>query len=155
MGGAYDILKLIIKIRNNYMGQMENFNLGEETNDEGEDALLENYLAQHPEIKDEREYMSECGPVIEEFKELIKSFESKHSITELSAIKNLTPEEARVHPVREPARLDLIPIVALLNKLENETNISPEQFDELKFGEYMTISRAVGMINNNKVDHNR
>jgi hypothetical protein len=133
----------------------EKFDFEKDNIEDEENAQFEQYMADHPEIKEEKEYMRECGPEIEKFKELIALFESKHSLSELNAIKKLTPEEARMHPVREPARLDLIPIVALLNTLQNETNISPEQFDELKFGEYMTLSRAVGMINNNKVDHDR
>jgi hypothetical protein len=41
-----------------------------------------------------------------------------------------------------------------LKILGKETNVSSEQFEELK-EKYMRCSKAVGVINNNKVDHNR
>ena len=47
-----------------------------------------------------------------------------------------------------------IQIVALLNALKKETDISTEKHKELKT-KYKQLSRAVGKINNNKVDHSR
>ena len=66
----------------------------------------------------------------------------------------LTAKEAPNHPIREPARLALIPVVTMLNTLKKETDISPEKYEELK-AKYKLLSRAVGMINNSKVDHSR
>ncbi len=100
------------------------------------------------------ENLRECEPEIAEFEEMVTSFELSHSLAELHLVIDLTPEEAPKHPVREPARVALIPIVTKLNTLKKETNISPEKHDELK-AKYMHLSRAVGIINKNKVDHNR
>lgn len=122
---------------------------------EQEDAeWLVDYLAKHPETEIHTEGLREAGPEIAQFESMIISFESNHSLEELNSIIDLSPKEAPQHPTREPARVALIPIVALLNTLEKETNISPEKHEELK-SQYKKLSRAVGMINNNKVDHNR
>lgn len=98
--------------------------------------------------------LRECGPEIAEFEEMLLLFESEHSLAELSLIINLTPQEAPNHPVREPARVALGPIVSRFNKLKKETDISLEKHEELR-EKYMRLSRAVGIINNNKVDHDR
>jgi hypothetical protein len=89
------------------------------------------------------------------FKELIAAFKDKHSLEELLDITELTPAEAPFHPVREPARLDLIPIVQALKTMWEETTINmygKDLYRELE-AEYRILSRAVGMINNNKVRH--
>lgn len=78
-------------------------------------------------------------------------FETVHTLEDLHKIVDLTPDEAPSHPRRERARLDLIPIVEVLNALK-ETNISEERYDELE-ARYKVLSKAVGMINNNKVRH--
>lgn len=100
------------------------------------------------------EDLHESGPQITEFEEMLALFESEYFLAELLLIIDLTPEETPKHLIRELARKALIPIVAKMNILKKETNISPEKFEELKAG-YMRLSRAVGIINNNKVDHNR
>src|SRR3989344_5289654 len=110
---------------------------------EQEDAkLLADYLARHPE------------PEIAQFENIIALFESTHSLEDLHLIIDLTPQEAPKNAIREPARVALIPIIALLNTLKKKTNISTEKYEELK-EKCRRLSRAVGMINNNKVDHNR
>src|SRR3989338_226815 len=63
-------------------------------------------------------------------------------------------EDAPKYHLRESAKAALIPIVAKLNILKKETNIAPEKHEELK-AKYKHLSRAVGMINSNKVDHSR
>lgn len=75
------------------------------------------------------------------------------SLAELHLIIDLKPEDAPKYPLRESAKTALIPIVEKLNILKKETNITPEKHEELK-AKYMKLSRAVGIINNNKVDHN-
>ncbi len=100
------------------------------------------------------ENLRESGPEIAEFKGMIATFEANYSIAELLLIIDLTPKEAPNHPVREPARAALIPIVEKLNAIEKERNITPKELKELK-EEYKRLSRAVGMINSNKVDHDR
>ena len=122
---------------------------------EREDAeQLADYLARHPEPVISKENLREAGPEIIEFEAMIALFESMHSLEELHSIIDLTPIEASKHAIREPARVALIPIVAKLNTLKKETNISTEKHEELK-AKYRRLSRAVGMINNNKIDHNR
>lgn len=120
-----------------------------------EDAeWLADYLTRHSETIVSPENLRESGPEIAEFEGMVASFESTHSLAELNLIIDLTFSDAPEHPIRELARLALIPIVAKLNALKRETNISNEKYEKLK-AEYKRLSRAVGMINNNKVDHNR
>jgi hypothetical protein len=96
----------------------------------------------------------ESGPVILEIEALFAQFEAEHPVAELYGIIDLTPYDAPLHPTREPARLALIPLVAKLNILENETDISEETFNSIK-EKYKYYSRAVGMISGGKVDHER
>ncbi len=126
----------------------------EELKHQEENEQYEQWMKDHPETIISPEDLRECGPEIAEFEDMVKAFESEHSLLELHLIIDLMPEEALKHPIREPARKDLAPIVAKLNILKEETDISSERHKELK-GEYMRLSRAVGIINNNKVDHNR
>jgi|SRR3989344_6424184 len=122
---------------------------------EQEDAeLLADYLARHPEPVISQENLREVEPEITQFESMVTLFESTHSLSKLHLIIDLTPQEAPKHAIREPARVALIPIVALLNTLKKETNISTKKHEELK-AKYRRLSRAVGMINNNKVNHNR
>lgn len=119
-----------------------------------ENERYEQWMLGHPERVIAPENLRECGPEIAELEKLLVAFEERHSLEELLLIIDLTPAEAPSQPIREPAKKDLIPIVALLKTLKEETNISPEKHDELK-EKYMRLSRAVGIINNNRVDHNR
>lgn len=112
------------------------------------------YYARHPEPVISPENLREAGPEIAEFEAMVAKFESTYSLKELNAIVDLAPADASKHLVREPARLALIPIVAKLNALKKETNITTEKHDELK-EKYKRLSRSVGMINKNKVDHSR
>lgn len=121
---------------------------------------------------------------ITDLETLIEQFEASHSLAELNEIVNLSPElsslfkhsydlskekhfkeietvlsqlsvkEAENYKKRLAAKEDLIPIHKVFNEIERETNISPEKYDELK-AKYMMLSNAVGIINNNKVEHNR
>ena len=128
-------------------------NAEEQESQEGDDQY-EQWIKDHPETVTAPENKRECGPEIAEFEAMIVSFESTYSLPELLLIIDLTPNEAPKHPIREPAKNALIPIVALMNKLEKETDITSEKHKELRV-KYMRLSRAVGIINRNKVDHNR
>jgi hypothetical protein len=130
-----------------------NLNTKEQQDIEGSEQLAD-YLLKHPEPIISKEDLREAGPEIVEFEHMITSFETMHSLEELHSVIDLTPVEAQKHPTREPARVALVPIVAKLNTLKNETDITSEKYEELK-AKYKRLSRAVGMINNNKVDHNR
>jgi len=112
------------------------------------------YMLDHPEMITAPEDLIESAQEIAEFEGMIELFESQHSLTELHSIIDLTPEEAPQHPVREPARLALIPIVAKLNFIRDKTNILPEKAEELK-ARYRRLSQAVGMINSNQIQHDR
>ena len=95
-----------------------------------------------------------CELEIGQLEHMFEIYESEytHSLPELHAILELDPKDAPNHPVREPARKDLAPIVALLNTLKNETNITPEEHEKLN-DRYLILSKAVGVINNGKVRH--
>ena len=103
------------------------------------------------EVEPEKERRN-CEQEVIAFKDLLAAFESKHSLDELNAIVDLTPAEARLHPVREPARQGLIPILNTLNVLGAETDISLDDYGTL-YARYRRLSMAVGTINNNKVRH--
>jgi hypothetical protein len=143
-------------------------------------AFLECFLKDHPEKTALVETRRDCEQEVQEFNILLTKFEEAHSLEELDAIPdvtpelytlfahdrdmsaeqieaaltNLSPEEAKKYKTRSPAIKDLKPIVALMNKIEKETNITQSEFDKLRAA-YKILSRAVGMINNNKVDHTR
>ena len=126
----------------------------EQTLSEEQKEQYEQWMKDHPETVIAPENLRECGPEIAEFEEMLVSFELIHSLAELHLIIDLKPEDAPKYPLRESAKAALIPIVAKLNILKKETNIASEKHEELK-AKYKHLSRAVGMINNNKVDHNR
>lgn len=88
-----------------------------------------------------------------EIQEMFKAFEANHSLEELSLLTGFkTIEEARANPVREAARLGLIPITEKINALKKETNISKEEYDELN-KVYQKLCNAVGTIQNGIFTH--
>lgn len=119
-----------------------------------ENERHEQWMQDHPEKITAPSERRECEPEVAEFEAIVASFEAEHSLEELHLITDLTPKEAPNHPLREPAKNALDPIVEKMNVLEKETNISPEKFQELK-AQYKRLSQAVGTIKNNKVDHTR
>lgn len=118
---------------------------------EEEKAEYEKWLEKNPEVP---KVLIECGPEIAKFQELVASFEATFSLAELHLITDLTPKDAPSHPLRGPAHEALAPIRIQRGKLKEDTNITPEEFAELD-KEYKRISRAIGIINNGKVDHTR
>jgi len=119
-----------------------------------ENERCEQFMKDHPELFAVPDKLRECGPEIAEFEALVASFESAHSLEALHEIVELTVEQALAHPVRQPAKEALDPIVKKLNALKNETDISDEKYAELK-AKYRRLSQAVGMLNGNKLDHTR
>lgn len=117
-----------------------------------ERAMAEAFMADYPDKNLPETERRDCEKEVQELEGLFESFETKHSLEALNAIIDLDPKDAPSNPIREPARKDLIPIVAILNALKEETNISTERHDELKV-KYLILSKAVGIINNNKVRH--
>ena len=84
--------------------------------------------------------------------EYVKEYEKK-----IAVVKNivLNPEDKRKFQIRIAAKAALIPIdVALKILEEHKTNILPEKLKELK-AKYERLSEAVGVIRNNKVDHDQ
>ena len=112
------------------------------------------WMADHPEEIIAPENRVECAPAITEIETLFEDFEKKHDLSALHAIIKLTPKEAPDNQTREPARIALEAIVFKLNFLKEQTNITKEKLEELKGG-YKKLSQAVGIINNNIVDHTR
>ena len=97
------------------------------------------------------ETQTETEQAFVEIVKLMNTFESEHSLAALHAIIDLTPQEAPLHPIRQPAKLALEPILTKMNELKG----APKKQSELLYARYKQFSRAVGMINSNKVDHNR
>ncbi|MDD5726904.1 MAG: hypothetical protein PHC53_05935 [Patescibacteria group bacterium] len=110
------------------------------------------WLKDHPELVAVPEVLKESGPEIAQFEGMIAAFEAEHPLEQLHQIVDLTVEQAPHHPIREPARLALIPIVAKLTAIKKDTDISQEKYEELK-ALYKRLSRAVGAVRNSKVDH--
>lgn len=126
----------------------------EQLKQQEEMAQYAQWMQDHPEKVIAPEDLRESGPEVAEFEKMIDLFRSEYPLAKLYSIIDLTPEKAPHHPLREPARVALNPIVAKLNILKKETNISEEKYEELK-AQYRNISRAVGVINKNKVHHDR
>lgn len=130
---------------------MENFAKIEKADDDGlsteEREMAEYFLSLLKESGPLKLERRDCALEIIELQDLIVSFESKHSLEELSAII-----DSHQNLVREAAREDLIPIVAKLNILEKETNIAREKYVELQ-EQYYILSNAVGFVNGDKVRH--
>ncbi|MFH1610266.1 MAG: hypothetical protein ABIA91_00035 [Patescibacteria group bacterium] len=114
------------------------------------DEMYEEWLKNNPPEEEIEKIKSE--PEILIFKEMIKTFESEHSIKELNLIVDLTVKDAPNHPVREPARKALAPIFKQFKMIKEETDISDEDCETLR-QEYRRILRAVGMIINDKFYH--
>jgi len=121
-----------------------------------EDERCAQFEKDHPELFKVTEVKRECGPEIASFEGMIASFEATYSLEELHAIAVLMPKDAPSHPVRQPAKIALEPIVALMHVLKEETDISDAKYAELR-AQYKRLSQAVGMINGltGKVDHTR
>jgi hypothetical protein len=95
----------------------------------------------------------EAEPFITEVVGLMDTFEKNHDINALSAITNLTFEEAKSHPTRQPALLELKPIANKLSMMKRETNINPVEWQTL-YARYKTFTCAVGRLrDDNTIDH--
>lgn len=120
-----------------------------------EDEYAAYYLSvTHPEKTGNSDSRREAGPSIEEFENLVSSFESSYSLAELHAIVDLDVKEADSHPLRFPAITDLKVIRASIDKIKKETDIESGKYDEL-YAKYKKLSHAVGILSGGKVDHTR
>ncbi len=118
---------------------------------------LEYWLAQYETPETPPEERLECESFINEFERLLSVFEEEFSLGELHAIirapDELSPETPEER-MRNSAKKSLVPIVKQLNFLKDETNITKERHDALKES-YLKLSRAVGIVNGNIIDHTR
>jgi hypothetical protein len=87
---------------------------------------------------------------IAEVEGMFRDFEARYSLEQLHAITDLAAEEAPNHPLRGPAQEALDPIVAKLTDLKDR--IPAEQYAEV-YNKYQRLSKAVGLMSNNKVRH--
>ena len=69
------------------------------------------------------------------------------AITEFTSVENI-----RSNPIREPARLALIPITEKLNFLQEQTNIPTTKLQELK-AKYHELWKAVGVVRDGIIVH--
>ncbi len=100
--------------------------------------------------------LREAGPEIAEFETMMADFEKEHPLEALLAITDLTIEDAPNHPIREPAKIALVSIIAKFEVLKKETTITDEQLELLE-AKRKKLSMAVGLIDikTNKIDHTR
>jgi len=83
---------------------------------------------------------------------MVEHFEANHNISALFEIKTLA--EALKSADRASAKEELVPIFKFLNDLIAQKKITQEQYNQL-YMRYQKFSRAVGMVNSGKVDHER
>ncbi len=117
-------------------------------------GIYEFYMANHPEVEipiEDREDHRERAGVLDD---LLVQFERDFDLQKLFAITDLTPEEASSHPIREPAKKALAQIVSDLKFLKKESDIPADVYEALE-QRYQSLSRAVGVISGNTVDHAR
>ncbi len=126
--------------------------IGEDGLTAQERLMAEEHLSRYSGVEKSEAERRDCEKEVAEFQVMLEDFEARHSLDELNAIIDLRPEDIEKYPLRQSAKKALIPIVTLMNALEEQTNISHERFDELK-ARYQRLHKAVGMINNNKVRH--
>jgi hypothetical protein len=115
---------------------------------------LASWIKDHPGEEVPYELRRDPEEEIAEFLTLVSRFESEYPLDALHSITDLSPETAPSHPLRQPAKIALEPIVRLLNSLKAETTIPTFDHDGLR-AKYKRLSRAVGIICRGKVDHTR
>ncbi|SRR6266481_5819965 len=113
-------------------------------------ALLEEEkreMRERPEKK-----LADSAPFVGEFEALIAPFMDEKILAGLQAIK--TKEEASNSKERDSAKIALFSARTQLTILHEKTNITAEEYKKL-YEKYSSLSRAVGMINSGRVDHER
>ena len=114
-----------------------------------EEAQYAAFMEDHPDAEKPPAAVKESDPRVAEFQALVASFEAEYPLEELTAIIDLKAADAPNHPIREPARKALIAVHTMMKSLEGHPQSG--KF----YADYKRLSRAVGMINGGKVDHNR
>ena len=100
----------------------------------------------------------ECEQKRKELEELLVAFETTYPVAEFYAITELDEKDLFAHPEKYPVRIAarqiLNAICKILAFLPREINGSTEKYDALQ-ARYKYLNRALGIINNGKVDHTR
>lgn len=112
------------------------------------------WLKDHPELTPRVEGRRDCMPEIAELGAMMVAYEGTYPLVEMSVRVSFALEEAEEKRVWGAARDALAPIIAKLNTLQNETDISTERWEALR-AQYKRLSRAVGIIRNGVIDHAR
>jgi hypothetical protein len=94
----------------------------------------------------------EFGPIVEELEALFLEYITEEILEPLNTIQ--TEEEARSSAKREAIREPISRMVKMLYTLKHRTAINKVEYDKL-YERYMILSRAMGIINNGRVDHDR
>ncbi len=126
--------------------------IGEDGMTEYERSLAEHFLPRYIETDIPNEERRDCEKEVAELLAMFVDFEARYHLADLYAITDLTPADAPKHPIREPAKKALIPVLKRWNALKKETNISKERLDELYEG-YRKLYKAEGNNKNGKVRH--
>lgn len=126
--------------------------LGNDGLTRNEREAMEAYFAIHEEAVASSEKV-DYQPTLVEFEQMFTEFYQAHSVEALMAITEfISVEDIRSNPIREPARLALIPITEKLNFLQEQTNIPDEKLQELK-DKYHQLWKAVGVVRDSRVVH--
>ncbi len=129
---------------------MEDLNKPKLTAEQAEQ--YEDYMRRYPDVSIDPKDLVESEPMVAEFLGMIDLFEINFSLDKLHEIVSM--KEALESPLRQEAKSALIPIVSKMKNLESATTIAPEKFKKLK-EMYRKLSRAVGIVTQDGVDHNR
>ena len=114
-------------------------------------SYYESWLADHPESQISQELFETCES---RMAELLRSFETVHSIADLYAVTQITVENALESSMRQAAKVSMRPLAELLLVSKVKHGSASREYNEV-FPRYQYFSRAVGMLNNGKVDHTR
>ena len=114
-------------------------------------SYYESWLADHPESQISQELFETCESRIAE---LLRSFETVHSVAELYAVTEITLENALESSMRQAAKVSMRPLAELLLVIKEKHGSTSREYNEV-LPRYQYFSRAVGMINGGKVDHTR
>lgn len=71
-----------------------------------------------------------------------------------ATLETLSPEEQKMYRIRAAAKDGLRQIGPLFSTLRDETTIDPKEFEKLR-AKYRILSRAVGILNSGRIDHDR
>ncbi len=113
-------------------------------------ALLEE---ERQELREQPEAISiECGPHVQELEATLEPFLKEDVLAVLHTIQ--TEDDAIKSKERADAKKVLLVAFNKLKFLQNETNITTEEYARLQ-AKYKTLDRAIGVGNRGVIDHTR